>query len=119
MGDLWLHRTVPRLDLFSQIHGQLEDMDDQLALEGMTIANCKLEILDENLGPLDYWFTDGALTERQKKDFDHSIQSMCEETQFTTIMYLLDGLNEATKNSLSKAKALPRQTVRKSAYKNK
>jgi len=106
-SDLWLHRTVPRLDLLAEVHTKLEDMDSRFALEGMTIANSKLELLHSSLGPLEYWFTDGQLTEEQKKQFDQHIANICLEQQFPALMVQLDRLNETMKVLIPQHKALP------------
>merc|ERR1719401_2008374 len=61
LTELWLYRTVPRLDLYKELHSQLEDAEPQDLLMNISSANQQLEELDHNLGPLEDWRNDGHL----------------------------------------------------------
>merc|ERR550525_2170724 len=59
LTELWLYRTVPRLDLYKELHSQLEDENEEDLLTNMTGANNALEMLENNLGALEAWRNDG------------------------------------------------------------
>merc|ERR1711970_245937 len=59
LTELWLYRTVPRLDLFKELHSQLEDVPKEDLLVNLSGANQHLEDLERNLGELEHWRNDG------------------------------------------------------------
>merc|ERR1712050_427286 len=77
LTDLWVHRTVPRLELLKEVQGALEfaPPEDQLAL--MAATNDRLEKLEELLPELESWRSDGALSESEKKAFGERIVQVC------------------------------------------
>merc|ERR1719422_2115859 len=58
LTELWLYRTVPRLDLYKELHSQLEDENEEDLLTNITGANNALEALETNLGALECWRND-------------------------------------------------------------
>merc|ERR1719160_567196 len=50
LTELWLYRTVPRLDLYKEVHSHLEDAPEKDLNRWMQIANGQLEKVEENLG---------------------------------------------------------------------
>jgi len=89
LTELWLHRTVPRLDLYKEIHSLLEDTEEDLLMK-MSSANQQLEDLDGKLGALQAWRSDGALTIDDKKAFSKSINALTEEQEFDGLLVKLE-----------------------------
>merc|ERR1712003_228136 len=69
LTELWLYRTVPRLDLYKELHSQLEDESEEDLLTNITGANNALQDLEGKLGALEYWRNDGKLKTEDKKMF--------------------------------------------------
>merc|ERR1711904_745201 len=46
LTDIWVHRTVPRLDLLKEVQGHLEDAPPEDVLALMAGANTRLEDLE-------------------------------------------------------------------------
>merc|ERR1719343_1802698 len=61
LTELWLYRTVPRLDLYKELHSQLEDEPEEDLLTHISGANNALQDLEDKLGELEYWRNDGQL----------------------------------------------------------
>lgn len=78
LTELWLYRTVPRLDLYKELHSQLEDESEEDLLTNITGANNALEMLENNLGALEAWRNDGALKTEDKKLFGKTINELCQ-----------------------------------------
>merc|ERR1712228_950623 len=56
LTELWLYRTVPRLDLCKELHSQLEDTQtDKELLTHMMAANNGLTDIEKRLGSLEDW----------------------------------------------------------------
>merc|ERR1712032_1760817 len=56
LTELWLYRTVPRLDLCKELHSQLEDtQNDKELLTHMMAANKGLTDIEKRLGSLEDW----------------------------------------------------------------
>merc|ERR1719487_1002819 len=57
--EIWLHRTVPRLELMKEIHGQLEDKPKhqvQALLDGVIPS---LDKLEQSIGDVADWVAEG------------------------------------------------------------
>mmetsp|Transcript_109509 Transcript_109509/g.173005 ORF Transcript_109509/g.173005 Transcript_109509/m.173005 type:complete len:227 (+) Transcript_109509:3-683(+) len=67
--DLWQHRTVPGLLLFRAFLDKLLRMDEDVVLDFMVNGNCALEQLNDSLGPLEKWFSDGEIPSTQKEQY--------------------------------------------------
>jgi len=78
LTELWLYRTVPRLDLYKELHSQLEDENEEDLLTNITGANNALEQLEKNLGALEAWRNDGALKTEDKKLFGKTVNELCQ-----------------------------------------
>merc|ERR1719422_149847 len=98
LTELWLYRTVPRLDLYKELHSQLEDTDKEDLLTNMAGANGMLEDLEMNLGTLPSWRTDGDLQLEAKKKFGREINQLCQEPEFDQILVKLE---EVSKGNVS------------------
>merc|ERR1712194_253534 len=107
LTELWLYRTVPRLDLYKEIHSQLEDSvnKDEL-LKNMQGANMALQDLETTLGNLESWRNDGGITQDDKKKFGRNINELC---QVPELDQMLMQLQDDVKGSdvMKRLKALP------------
>jgi len=103
LTELWLYRTVPRLDLYKEIHSQLEDDPAEDLLVNIQGANDQLQTLEKILGPLEDWRKDGGLNTDSKKEFGRQINQLCKEQDFPV---LLNSLEEITANSTGALKAI-------------
>mmetsp|Transcript_44205 Transcript_44205/g.102086 ORF Transcript_44205/g.102086 Transcript_44205/m.102086 type:complete len:793 (-) Transcript_44205:76-2454(-) len=52
-SDVWLHRTIPRLDIMKEMHEAIEESNDMLAM--LKEVNSAMDLLDNSLPPLCTW----------------------------------------------------------------
>lgn len=90
LTELWLYRTVPRLDLYKEVHEVLADAEPKDLNQWMRLANEKLQGLDSKLGELKQWRQEGALPLEDKKQFGKQINTLCQEQNFSKIADKLD-----------------------------
>jgi len=82
--DIWVHRTMPRLNLYSEVCEQLEDAEHMANANGqemiqlMSSANSALEDLEGRLPDLVSWRHDGGLSDSFKKHFSARIERLCQ-----------------------------------------
>lgn len=98
LTDLWLHRTVPRLDLLKEVQGHLEDapVEDVLAL--MAGANTRLKDLENALPEIGLWRGDNELLhEERKKQFAERVERLCHEE---TLPKILHGINKVIEDRI-------------------
>jgi len=93
LTELWLYRTVPRLDLYKEVHSHLEDAPYEAINPWMEKANKELEDIEKHLGPLEDWRNEGNLGLEQKKAFGKTINQLCQEQEFDEIAKRLEALN--------------------------
>lgn len=91
--DIWLHRTVPRLDLYAEVHGCFEDLPNHQLLPAVAGMNAKLEALDCELGALEAWQAGGLLSDSAKKKFGQNVGSVCQCRGLEEISQRLDRLS--------------------------
>merc|ERR1719188_630136 len=89
LTELWLYRTVPRLDLYKELHSQLEDEAEEDLLTHISGANDALESLEQRLGALEYWRNDGQLKTEDKKLFGKTVNELCQIGQFSDMLMKL------------------------------
>jgi len=94
LTELWLYRTVPRLDLYKEVHCLLEDADDDL-LSKLSNVNQQLEDLESKLCALQAWRCDGALTIEDKKAFGKVVNELCHEQEIDGILLKLEDISTA------------------------
>lgn len=96
LTELWLHRTVPRLDLYKEVHSLLEDAKKEDVVDWMGTANARLEGIDNKLGALDNWRNNGSLGLDAKKAFGKQINQILQgqEQEFVGIMNKLENVNK-------------------------
>lgn len=92
LTELWLYRTVPRLDLYKELHSQLEDASHEDLLSNISGANQHLEELEKKLGQLEAWRNDGRMGVEVKKQFGKAINQLCQETEFDEILVKLNDI---------------------------
>jgi len=90
LTELWLYRTVPRLDLYKELHSQLEDTPQEDLLVNISGANQWLEDLEAKLGSLEAWRNDGTLRVEHKKRFGKAVNQLCQEHEFGEILAKLE-----------------------------
>jgi hypothetical protein len=90
LTEVWLYRTVPRLDLYKEIHSHIEDSRSDTLLSAMRDANQCLELLESNLPALQVWRNDGSLSQEQKKRFGMALNTLCQEPE---LVQMLDRLH--------------------------
>jgi len=92
LTELWLYRTVPRMDLYKEVHSHLEDAPNDLINQWMSTANGQLEMIDHNLGELEDWKDIGALSLDAKKTFGKTINGLCQEADFEQMSKKLENM---------------------------
>lgn len=102
LTDLWVHRTVPRLDLLKEVQGHLEFSAPEDHLAFMAAANQRLEDLENNLPVLEFWRGDGDLSEESKKAFSEWILHLCQEDN---LPMMLQKLSAGVENELPRLTA--------------
>eukprot|EP00927_Polykrikos_kofoidii_P077121 TRINITY_DN740_c0_g2_i2.p1 TRINITY_DN740_c0_g2~~TRINITY_DN740_c0_g2_i2.p1 ORF type:complete len:539 (-),score=109.07 TRINITY_DN740_c0_g2_i2:224-1840(-) len=90
LSDLWLYRTVPRLELYKEVHSQLEDASNEDLLVKICGANQCLEDVDHRLGDLEAWRLGGKLSLDNKKQFAKTINAICAESEFDEILRMME-----------------------------
>jgi len=90
LTELWLYRTVPRLDLYKELHSQLEDEAEEDLLTHISGANDALQNLEGKLGALEYWRNDGKLKTEDKKLFGKTVNELCQIGQFGEMLLKLE-----------------------------
>jgi len=103
LTELWLYRTVPRLDLYKEVHSLLEDTEEDLLMK-ISSANQQLEDLEGRLGLLQAWRSDGVLSIDDKKAFGKSINQLCQEQEFDDLLVKLEEVTAKGIKSLSNGK---------------
>jgi len=86
LTELWLYRTVPRLDLLKEMHSQLEEASQEDLLMHISGANQCVEDLDRKLGAIKAWRNDGDLRTEDKKAFGKVINNLCQEQDFVEVL---------------------------------
>lgn len=84
LTDLWRHRTVPRLDLYKEVHVHLEDVPEQDLVKDLRALNKSLEGVEQKLGALKDWRAGGEITEKDKAAFSTSINSILQKPDGST-----------------------------------
>merc|ERR1719401_139080 len=81
LTELWLYRTVPRLDLYKEVHQHIEDFSDPKKLcDYMAQSNAMLEDLETNLGEIGEWRQQGKISIEDKKKI-HDCHERCDENK--------------------------------------
>lgn len=67
LGDVWLHRTVPRLELLKQFSEELEDSFAGKPVHFLETVNANVVTLESSLPALDLWLADEVMDAKQKR----------------------------------------------------
>merc|ERR1712060_133892 len=78
LTDMWLHRTVPRLELTKEVQGYLTESKEQEMPDNLAKVNLAMEQLEKTLGALELWCTDGVIGEKTKKWFGEQMIQVCQ-----------------------------------------
>lgn len=105
LSELWLYRTVPRLDLYQELHSKLEDGADQDLHEHLAGANSMLQDLESVLGKLEAWQTDGVLDIDDKRAFGKKMNALCQEDQLDQVLVKIEEVISG--EAMQRFKALP------------
>jgi len=90
LTDLWLYRTIPRLNLYSEIHGCLEDVTFKQLCHDLQRANKQLHAFEHSLPRIEAWRTDGDLAQTYKKQFREALDKVCHERGFNGVLAALE-----------------------------
>eukprot|EP00434_Breviolum_minutum_P029931 symbB.v1.2.026465.t1/scaffold2648.1/size74058/6 len=101
LTELWLYRTVPRLDLYKEVHNQLEDSAKEDLLNHMAGANQQLEDLERKLGELKDWKQDGQISPETKKLVGKTINEISKENELDKMMEKLEDAVTSKMKALS------------------
>jgi len=93
LTELWLYRTVPRLDLCKELHSQLEDtQNDNELVTHMMAANKGLSDIESRLGSLEDWKGEGLIKVEDKKAFGKVINEVCQEQDPESVIQKINEL---------------------------
>lgn len=95
LADLWLHRTVPRLEVIKEAHSHLEDAKPEDILNLLSQTNQALKQLEASVGPRHLWLKDGGITEADKKRFGEGIHALADNKDLPAVIAGLQQANLA------------------------
>lgn len=90
LTELWLYRTVPRLEVYKEIQGLMEDAAPEDLLSQLSSFNDHLESLEKCLGSLESWRNGGQVPVTAKKRFGQMMNLLCQEEDFGEMMVKLE-----------------------------
>merc|ERR1712217_342199 len=96
LTDVWLHRTVPRLELTKEIQGYLTDCKEQEIVQQLENVDKALDELNRTLGRLELWCSDGALDEKTKKWFGDQMIQVCKQQDLKKMIGSLKSVKDQT-----------------------
>jgi len=108
LTELWLYRTVPRLDLYKEVHCLLEDAEGDL-LPQLSGCNEQLECLESHLSAIQAWRGDGDLKIEDKKRFGKEVNYVCQEQELDSMLVKLEEISASGMRCLMPA--LPTNSV--------
>lgn len=91
LTDLWLYRTVPRLNLYSEVQSFLDDQPALSLIKILERANQSLEGFERRLPEIEAWRVDGTLSEGSKKEFREVISRVCRQRGLDACLSELEG----------------------------
>eukprot|EP00927_Polykrikos_kofoidii_P034363 TRINITY_DN29168_c0_g1_i1.p1 TRINITY_DN29168_c0_g1~~TRINITY_DN29168_c0_g1_i1.p1 ORF type:complete len:600 (-),score=114.14 TRINITY_DN29168_c0_g1_i1:489-2288(-) len=104
--DLWVHRTMPRLNLLFEVSELLQDEPAQIALANQTLTD-----LENRLPEIALWRQDGGLTDASKKAFSGRLEQIC---KLEALPVLITTLNKEMDGDLLRLEATPAEVPVKS-----
>jgi len=78
LADLWLHRTVPRLELMGQFHNHVEDAELKDIPDLLSSINESFKPLNDSLPPLSLWKGETVLSVSRKKQYGKKLMDLAE-----------------------------------------
>jgi len=100
MTDFWVHRTVPCLSLYKEVHEHLIRVEKDELLMLLAGANFELRELDTALGAMDLWRLDGELDMQKKKDISDALTKLCSERSLGDVLMKLPRVREHVRQCL-------------------
>jgi len=76
LADVWLHRTVPRLELLKQLSDGAEDAGAGRVLPMLTNTNVKLQDLEDSLPELSEWLSNDVMDNEDKNHVGNSLNQL-------------------------------------------
>jgi len=76
LADIWLHRTVPRLELMKQLSDGAEDSGAGQLLPVLTNMNAKLQDLEDSLPALSEWLSNEVMDNNDKNRVGNSLNQL-------------------------------------------
>jgi hypothetical protein len=73
LGDLWLHHTIPQLDLMKCFYDGLLDLPVEDHVDVINGMEQQLEALEQSIPPLEQWRGDSVISKKKKKSFSSTI----------------------------------------------
>lgn len=91
LAEMWLHLTVPRLEIMKQLGDAIEDTDPEKVCPLLTEINAKMVYLLSNVPAVPLWFGEGAMPDTAKKWFGEVLMRL---TTRASAKELLDKIPE-------------------------
>lgn len=76
LGDLWLHRTIPQLELMKYFYEKLIDLPVKQHVELIKGIEQQMGALEQSTPPLLQWRGDEVIGEKKKKVFDTTVMQL-------------------------------------------
>mmetsp|Transcript_3681 Transcript_3681/g.7999 ORF Transcript_3681/g.7999 Transcript_3681/m.7999 type:complete len:632 (+) Transcript_3681:1-1896(+) len=76
LADLWLHRTVPRLELMKFFHDEIEDAPLEQLTVLLTDINNKMQVLEASLPPLPLWCSEDVMRAEEKRSIGGALAEL-------------------------------------------
>lgn len=76
LGDLWLHRTIPQLELMKYFYEKLIDLPVKRHAELINGIDQQMAALEQSTPPLLQWRGDKVIGEKKKKVFDSTVMQL-------------------------------------------
>uniref|UniRef100_A0A7S1SBI9 Uncharacterized protein n=1 Tax=Alexandrium catenella TaxID=2925 RepID=A0A7S1SBI9_ALECA len=89
LADVWLHRTIPRLELLKQFSEEVEDSlseDFAASLRDMTSS---MEALEQSLPALPLWLSDKAMGAKTMKDLGEAMTAVTKATSVKAALAMM------------------------------
>jgi len=76
VSDLWLNRTIPRMELMKQFHGEIEDSSHDELFALLFAINAEMGKLERSLPPLHTWENETPLGHAKKSQLGNMIMEL-------------------------------------------
>jgi len=91
--EIWLYRTVPRLDLHKEVHCLMEgELGGEDMLTHLACANSSLEHIEGRIGAIALWHGKGSLDMADKTGFSNAVNMLIQANDLEEIMEGMENL---------------------------